>query len=193
MTIFLAGHETTANALTWTWYLLSQAPGRRAPAARGDRPRARRAGCRRWPMCRSLPYVEQVVTESMRLYPPAWLVGRRADRRIQHRRLRRAAALDRRDEPVDRAARSRGISRARAVRSRSLDAGVQGGAAARSRTFRSAAARASASASRSPGWSWCCWSPRSRSAGGSPGARPPGRAAGRRDAAAEARDEDDGA
>ncbi len=76
MTIFLAGHETTANALTWTWYLLSQAPevearlheevdrvlGGRLPTV-ADIP--------------SLPFVEQVVTESMRLYPPAWIVGRR--------------------------------------------------------------------------------------------------------------------
>ncbi len=77
MTIFLAGHETTANALTWTWYLLSGAPeverrlhdevdrvlGGRLPAI-GDIP--------------NLPYIEQVVTEAMRLYPPAWIIGRRA-------------------------------------------------------------------------------------------------------------------
>jgi len=77
MTIFLAGHETTANALAWTWYLLSGAPeieqqlhaevdrvlvGRTPTVA--DLPR--------------LPVVEQVITESMRLYPPAWLIGRRA-------------------------------------------------------------------------------------------------------------------
>jgi len=77
MTIFLAGHETTANALSWTWYLLSGAPdvearlheevdrvlGGRLPTL-ADLP--------------NLPYVEQVVTESMRLYPPAWIIGRRA-------------------------------------------------------------------------------------------------------------------
>jgi cytochrome P450 len=77
MTIFLAGHETTANALTWTWYLLSQAPdvetrvheeidrvlGGRLPAVAD---------------ISSLPLVERVATESMRLYPPAWIVGRRA-------------------------------------------------------------------------------------------------------------------
>ena len=77
MTIFLAGHETTANALAWTWYLLSGAPdveaqlheeidrvlGGRLPTVE-DLP--------------TLPYVEQVVTESMRLYPPAWIIGRRA-------------------------------------------------------------------------------------------------------------------
>jgi cytochrome P450 len=77
MTIFLAGHETTANALSWTWYLLGSAPdveermheeidrvlGGRLPAA-ADLPK--------------LPVVEQVITESMRLYPPAWIVGRRA-------------------------------------------------------------------------------------------------------------------
>jgi len=77
MTIFLAGHETTANALAWTWYLLSRAPEvesrlhaeidavlrRRLPAV-ADIP--------------SLPFVERVVTEAMRLYPPAWIIGRRA-------------------------------------------------------------------------------------------------------------------
>jgi cytochrome P450 len=77
MTIFLAGHETTANALSWTWYLLGGAPdvearlhdevdrvlGGRLPTL-ADMPR--------------LPFVEQVVTEAMRLYPPAWIIGRRA-------------------------------------------------------------------------------------------------------------------
>jgi cytochrome P450 len=77
MTLLLAGHETTANALSWTWYLLSQAPeverrlhdeldrvleGRRPTLV--DVPR--------------LPLVERIVAESMRLYPPAWMVGRRA-------------------------------------------------------------------------------------------------------------------
>jgi len=77
MTILLAGHETTANALTWTLYLLSQHPaaaerlreeldqvlGDRAPSP-GDYSR--------------LTYTRRVVTESMRLFPPAWIIGRRA-------------------------------------------------------------------------------------------------------------------
>jgi cytochrome P450 len=77
MTIFLAGHETTANALTWTWYLLSGAPDVEAKlheeidrVLHGRLPTMADLG--------SLPYVERVVTESMRLYPPAWLIGRRA-------------------------------------------------------------------------------------------------------------------
>ena len=75
LTLFLAGHETTANALTWTWYLLSQHPnayakmlaevttelGGRAPGFE-DLPR--------------LKYTEAVFAESMRLYPPAWTVAR---------------------------------------------------------------------------------------------------------------------
>jgi cytochrome P450 len=77
MTIFLAGHETTANALTWTWYLLSGAPGVEAALhAEVDRVLGGRL-----PVMAdlpSLPYVERVVTESMRLYPPAWIIGRRA-------------------------------------------------------------------------------------------------------------------
>ncbi len=82
ITLFIAGHETTANALTWTWYLLSQNPAAEArlhteldsslcsklPAA-SDLPR--------------LPYTEMVFTESMRLYPPAWAIGRRALRDVE--------------------------------------------------------------------------------------------------------------
>ena len=76
LTLFLAGHETTANALSWTWYLLAthpeteQAlfeeldrvlPGGRAPTADD---------------IESLRYTYAVLAESMRLFPPAWLIGR---------------------------------------------------------------------------------------------------------------------
>ncbi len=77
MTIFLAGHETTANALTWTWYLLSQHPEVEArlhaevDAVLGGRlPTAADYS--------KLKYTEMVFAESMRLYPPAWVFGRRA-------------------------------------------------------------------------------------------------------------------
>jgi cytochrome P450 len=77
ITIFLAGHETTANALTYTWLCLSAAPevesklhaeidavlGDRLPTVQ-DVPR--------------LPYTRAVVAEAMRLYPPAWALGRTA-------------------------------------------------------------------------------------------------------------------
>ncbi len=77
LTLLLAGHETTANALTWCWYLLSQhpdvearlhaevdavAPGR--PLTADDVPH--------------LAYTRAVVSEGMRLFPPAYIVGRRA-------------------------------------------------------------------------------------------------------------------
>ena len=77
MTIFLAGHETTANALTWTWYLVSQSPDVEARLHEEvDRVlQGRLPGVADIP---SLTFVEKVVTESMRLYPPAWLIGRRA-------------------------------------------------------------------------------------------------------------------
>ena len=77
MTIFLAGHETTANALAWTWYLLSLHPEAEArlheeldevlqgrPPTAEDLPRLR--------------YTEMVFAEAIRLYPPAWILGRRA-------------------------------------------------------------------------------------------------------------------
>jgi cytochrome P450 len=77
MTLFLAGHETTANALSWTWYLLAQHPEIEArlfqeisEVLRGKLPAAADVA--------RLPYTEMVVKESMRLYPPAWAVGRQA-------------------------------------------------------------------------------------------------------------------
>jgi cytochrome P450 len=77
LTLFLAGHETTANALTWAWYLLSQNPeteakfhaeieqvlGGRTPTF-DDLP--------------NLPYTTGVLSDALRLYPPAWAIGRRA-------------------------------------------------------------------------------------------------------------------
>jgi cytochrome P450 len=77
MTIFLAGHETTANALTWTWYLLGRDED---VEARLHEELDRVLGSRLPSVAdiASLPFVERIVTESMRLYPPAWIVGRRA-------------------------------------------------------------------------------------------------------------------
>lgn len=73
LTLFLAGHETTANALAWTWHLLSRHPEAEArlhaeadalggPPAPADLAR--------------LPWTRAVLAESMRLFPPAWAVGR---------------------------------------------------------------------------------------------------------------------
>jgi cytochrome P450 len=77
LTIFLAGHETTANALTWTFYLLAQHPDVEARLHREvDRVLAGRpptlADVAR------LTYTEQIVKEAMRLYPPAWSFSRQA-------------------------------------------------------------------------------------------------------------------
>ncbi|MCW3053408.1 MAG: Cytochrome, partial [Chthonomonadales bacterium] len=72
----LAGHETTANALTWTWYLLSQHPEiERKLHAELDRVLAGRQPTDA--DVTNLPYTRQVLAESMRCYPPAWVVGRR--------------------------------------------------------------------------------------------------------------------
>ncbi len=75
LTLFLAGHETTANLLTWTWYLLSQNP----EAERKLHEELDRVLNGRVPAFGDLPnlkYTEAVIAESMRLYPPAWVVGR---------------------------------------------------------------------------------------------------------------------
>jgi cytochrome P450 len=120
LTIFLAGYETVANALTWTWYLLSQNPEvetklhaeldavlgipqelssrpeaahfaagveepvlslSKEPASSPGRPRM----THRLPTLADYPqlrYTEQVFAESMRLYPPAWAMGRMSTREV---------------------------------------------------------------------------------------------------------------
>jgi len=76
-TIFLAGHETTAIALSWTWWLLAQYPEVEAKLhAELDTVLAGRS-----PQMEDLPrlpYAEKVITESLRLYPPAWGIPRLA-------------------------------------------------------------------------------------------------------------------
>ena len=77
MTIFLAGHETTANAMAWTWHLLSQSPQVEAKLHE----EIDRVLSERTPVVEDVPrleYTRAVVAESMRLYPPAWTMGRRA-------------------------------------------------------------------------------------------------------------------
>ncbi len=79
MTMFLAGHETTAVALSWTWYLLAQHPA--ADTRLADELRAVLGG--RAPSVADVPrlkYAGMVVTEAMRLYPPAYGIGRQAAR-----------------------------------------------------------------------------------------------------------------
>jgi cytochrome P450 len=77
MTLVLAGHETTANALGWTWRLLAEHPQvlarlrTEADSVLGDRaPRIEDVP--------KLEYAERVLNESMRLYPPAWCFERQA-------------------------------------------------------------------------------------------------------------------
>ncbi len=78
MTLFLAGHETTANALAWTWHLLAQHDDVRVKMkAEVDA----LLGPERLPTLddtQRLPYTMAVMSEAMRLYPPVWVVGRRA-------------------------------------------------------------------------------------------------------------------
>jgi cytochrome P450 len=75
LTIFLAGHETTANALSWTLYQLARQPEVERELHREiDGVLAgRKPGPDDYPR---LPYTEMVLAESMRLYPPAWAIGR---------------------------------------------------------------------------------------------------------------------
>jgi cytochrome P450 len=77
LTLIVAGHETTAAALTWTWYLVSQHPdSAERLAAEAD------AACADEVMgldaAEAMSFTHQVLQESLRLYPPGWLITRRA-------------------------------------------------------------------------------------------------------------------
>jgi len=77
LTLFLAGHETTANALTWTWLLLARHPGaERALHAEIDAVLGDRLPT--MDDMAQLPITRATIAESMRLYPPAYVIGRRA-------------------------------------------------------------------------------------------------------------------
>jgi cytochrome P450 len=94
MTLYLAGHETTALTLAWAWYLIAGNPqveeklvaewravlGGRSPAAAD---------------LAALPYTNAVISESMRLYPPVYAIGREAmrDMEIGGYRVRRGYTL----------------------------------------------------------------------------------------------------
>ena len=85
LTIFLAGYETVANALTWTWYLLSQNPEVEAKLHAELDSVLGTGNHQRLPTLADYPnlrYTEQVFAESMRLYPPAWAMGRMSTREI---------------------------------------------------------------------------------------------------------------
>ncbi|MFG3308146.1 cytochrome P450 [Streptomyces wuyuanensis] len=73
VTLYIGGHETTGTTLTWAWYLLSRDHGVRA---RLGRELAEVLGGRTPGLddLRLLPYTEQVVKETLRLYPPVWLM-----------------------------------------------------------------------------------------------------------------------
>lgn len=77
LTLFLAGHETTALAIMYAWYLMSDHPWvmekmqREIDEVLGDRPATADD-------VDALPYTRAVIRETMRLYPPAWVIGREA-------------------------------------------------------------------------------------------------------------------
>jgi cytochrome P450 len=94
LTLFLAGHETTANALSWTWHLLGANPAAEArfhaeiDAVLGGRtPGAADVA--------ALPYTRGVFAEAMRLFPPAYLIGRepKEDFELGGFRIRRGSVV----------------------------------------------------------------------------------------------------
>ena len=164
LTLFLAGHETTANALAWTWYLLARHPEAEArfhaevDAVLGDR----LPGAQDLP---DLPYTRQIFAESMRLYPPAWAVSRRSIEPVTIGGYPVPAgpgSSPPSGSPTAIRASSRTLSpSARSAGRRSSRPGCRS-----SPTSRSAAAPGSASAWASRGWRGrSCW-PRSAAGGG---------------------------
>lgn len=75
MTVFLAGHETTANLLSWTLHLLARHPETQAEVV-AEVKEVQRRGLSPTEQTHELPFMEQVLKESMRLFPPAYVMAR---------------------------------------------------------------------------------------------------------------------
>ena len=147
LTLILAGHETTATALSWIWYLLSQHPeveaklhaeldevlGGRAPAMSD---------------LANLNYTGMVVDEAMRIFPPVWAVGRAAINATKSwaTRFRRAQPDA---QSVLRASASGVLGKSRALRAGTIRSRARRGVVLAMPSFRSAAARGCASATSS--------------------------------------------
>ncbi len=76
MTLIVAGHETTASGLNWTWYLLSQHPEAEA-RLHAELDAAPELTAPSLTEMEAMSYTSQVVNEALRLYPPGWLLSRR--------------------------------------------------------------------------------------------------------------------
>jgi len=77
LTLIVAGHETTAAALTWTWYLVGTHP-QAAEGMQAEADAANPTGSLSLDAAESLSFTHQVLQESLRLYPPGWLLSRRS-------------------------------------------------------------------------------------------------------------------
>ena len=77
LTLIVAGHETTAAALTWTWYLVGTHP-QAAEGLQAEADALNASGNLGLDAAESLSFTHQVLQESLRLYPPGWLLSRRA-------------------------------------------------------------------------------------------------------------------
>jgi enediyne biosynthesis protein E7 len=77
LTLIVAGHETTAAALTWTWYLVSRHP-EAAERLRAEADQTSAEEVLGLGAAEAMSYTHQVLQESLRLYPPGWLITRRA-------------------------------------------------------------------------------------------------------------------
>jgi cytochrome P450 len=82
MTILMAGHETTANALAWAFYLLDQNPDERA-RLEAESDAVLGGALPSLESLRQLPFAARVFKEAMRLYPPAYMVVRRAAHAVE--------------------------------------------------------------------------------------------------------------
>jgi|HubBroStandDraft_6_1064221.scaffolds.fasta_scaffold65176_2 cytochrome P450 len=76
LTLIVAGHETTASGLNWTWYLLSQHP-QVAARLHAEIDASAELGTPQLADMEGLSYTRQVIDEALRLYPPGWLLSRR--------------------------------------------------------------------------------------------------------------------